>query len=416
MSQYTFTFKKDNIFVEFTTSDKIIVASQFPKWVEAADEYKRKHAGKADEKKNPAPAAPAVDRSKVKEQSAFVSKSEKPTSEPLPGREEAMDFGEPISEEHLKKTAKEESLIEEKTLKEELQSESLFLPEEEEIHEEISEVVISQEDVPIKEEPEVEQCCCKADTEEPEVFEEAEEDAILADEVSVENSDVEQVTEDVEVENTESFVSFEIEKETLMNDPEIIEAEEIKDAEFVSVEEIINVVDPQLESEAYEGVEVDAETVDNKVKNSAGVFDKVSNLLKTINSIQNPEPEVVEEPEVIDFSKILEERIENPTFEPNRAKDERFLKIITGKNTQNKLHHFIITAYYLLEFEKMDRFSLKQINAKLMQNLSQIIDHTVLQEALDNELVEVVPDLTGISEVAEYKLTEKGEDFFVNEI
>ena len=39
MSRYTFTFKKDDIFVEFTTEDKEVVERQFQIWVLNADEY-----------------------------------------------------------------------------------------------------------------------------------------------------------------------------------------------------------------------------------------------------------------------------------------------------------------------------------------------------------------------------------------
>ena len=146
------------------------------------------------------------------------------------------------------------------------------------------------------------------------------------------------------------------------------------------------------------------------------VFDKASSLLKTINSIQNPseEEKIILEP--VGFEAVLEKSIENPTFEPTRVKDQVFLNLIHSKNTIDKFHYLVITAYYLSEFEKMERFSLKQINAKLMQNLSEVIDHTTLQEAISQNLIELVPDLTGASEVGEYRLTHTGEDFFANKI
>ena len=144
---------------------------------------------------------------------------------------------------------------------------------------------------------------------------------------------------------------------------------------------------------------------------NAQVFDTASDLLKTINTIQNPQENVPVE-EVVDFEKVLVESIENPTFEPNQTKDEKFLEVVASKNTSDRFHYLIITAYYLLEYEKMQRFSLKQINAKLMNNLSRVVDHTILREAINQEFVEVVPDLTGSSEAAEYRLTAKGEDFY----
>lgn len=149
-------------------------------------------------------------------------------------------------------------------------------------------------------------------------------------------------------------------------------------------------------------------------------FDQASNLLKTINSIQNEQDssaEIVEETSApTNFEDILEKSIENPTFEPDKTKDQVFLNLIRSKNTTDKFHYLLITSYYLSEFEKLERFSLKQINAKLMQNLSEVIDSSALQEALVQNLLELVPDLTGISEVAEYRLTPAGEEFFANKI
>lgn len=154
---------------------------------------------------------------------------------------------------------------------------------------------------------------------------------------------------------------------------------------------------------------------EKKEEENVEVFDKASTLLKTINSIK-AEPAVEKAPQMPDFESILENSIENSNYEPKKTKDGKFLQLISVKDTKDKFHYFIITAYYLLEYEKLERFSLKQINAKLMQNLSTVVDHTVLQEAINSGLVELVPDLTGISTISEYRLTEKGENFYLNEI
>lgn len=145
------------------------------------------------------------------------------------------------------------------------------------------------------------------------------------------------------------------------------------------------------------------------------VFDKASTLLKTINSIQKPKPQkeekIEQEP---DFEKVLEKTIEKPSFELSKKQDKTFLELVKSKESQDKLHHFIMAAYYLSEYEKSDRFTLKQVNSKLMQNLSEVIDHSVLQDSIRQELIEVVPDYTGTSDVCEYTLTPKGEEFFTS--
>jgi len=147
-------------------------------------------------------------------------------------------------------------------------------------------------------------------------------------------------------------------------------------------------------------------------ENTEKVFDKASTLLKTINNIQNAEVEKIKPTETVNFEDVLEKTIDNPTFEPTKTRDKVFLNLVNSKNTTDKFHYLIITSYYLSEFEKKERFSLKQINAKLMQNLSEVIDHSMLQNAINQGFIELIPDLTGISEVGEYRLTRAGEEFF----
>ena len=259
MSNYTFTFKKDDIFVEFTTTDKDIVVAQFQTWVNCATEYSKTHVKKS-------PIAPQPEANQPER--AIEEKVEEVQPEPI--------IEEQIIEEIAAEIEPEQPLVQEPTATEE-------------------------ESAPIK---------------------------------------------------TEGI-------------PE--------------------------------------------------VFDQASTLLRTINTIQSDAP-TEKAPEMPDFEAILENSLETSTFEPVKTKDGNFLQLINIKNTQDKFHYLIITAYYLLEHEKLERFSLKQINAKLMQNLSQVIDHTVLQDAINAGFVEAIPDLTGESDISEYRLTDRGESFFMNEI
>lgn len=188
-------------------------------------------------------------------------------------------------------------------------------------------------------------------------------------------------------------------------------AEKSTTAEQKPAETIVQQPQPEQKPEvAEEKAEEEVEETKEEV------FEQASSLLKTINNIQNPpeeEPKVEEKP---DFDAVLEKTIENPTFEPNKVKDPVYLNLVNSKNTNDKFHYLMITAYYLSEFEKMERFSIKQINAKLMNNLSEVIDHTMLQEAINQNFIEFVPDLTGTSDVGEYRLTRLGEEFFANKI
>ena len=49
-----------------------------------------------------------------------------------------------------------------------------------------------------------------------------------------------------------------------------------------------------------------------------------------------------------------------------------------------------------------------------MQNIQEAVDHNVLQEAIDRGLVETLPNLPEISNSVEYRLTNLGEEVFLN--
>ena len=131
-------------------------------------------------------------------------------------------------------------------------------------------------------------------------------------------------------------------------------------------------------------------------------IDVASSKPITINSIQNPEPE----PEP-DFDKILNNELEQNVDIVPINKDERFINYVEGKSALDKLDFLVITAQYLAQYENMNTFNLKHINAKLMQNFTLIVDHSVLQSAIAREFITRIRD--GEDDVSsEYMLTEKG--------
>jgi hypothetical protein len=138
----------------------------------------------------------------------------------------------------------------------------------------------------------------------------------------------------------------------------------------------------------------------------------IENNSETINSIQNPTE--TKAPEPMNFENVLEEKIENPTFDPSNVKDEQFLNLLKSKNPQTDLHYLIITAYCLNVIEGNEKFSLKQINSKLMHNLTMAIGHETIVQALSKQLIIRLPDLTNSSNTSEYQLTELGEMAFLN--
>lgn len=121
------------------------------------------------------------------------------------------------------------------------------------------------------------------------------------------------------------------------------------------------------------------------------------------------------------FDSILEHSLHNPKTEmsfkpaPSIKKDSAFLNYISTRKIERKIDYLLLTAYYFTQYEQKPRFTLKQLNAKLMQNIAVIIDHSVLQEAINRDYIECLPDLTGLVGASEYRLTAYGEKVLLDE-
>ncbi len=121
------------------------------------------------------------------------------------------------------------------------------------------------------------------------------------------------------------------------------------------------------------------------------------------------------------FDNILENSIQNPKTElgfkssPSIKKDNAFLNYINSRKIEKKIDYLLLTAYYFTQYEQKPRFTLKQLNAKLMQNIAVIIDHSVLQEAINRDYIECLPDLTGLIGASEYRLTAYGEKVLLDD-
>ena len=115
------------------------------------------------------------------------------------------------------------------------------------------------------------------------------------------------------------------------------------------------------------------------------------------------------------FDSILDKSMNTPQEElsfnpsPSIKKDNAFLNYISGRKVERKIDYLLMTAYYFTQYEQKPRFTLKQLNAKLMQNIAVILDHSVVQEAINRDYIECLPDLTGVVGASEYRLTAYGE-------
>lgn len=123
---------------------------------------------------------------------------------------------------------------------------------------------------------------------------------------------------------------------------------------------------------------------------------------------------IKEEPEKEEINIVKSFKTEAPVI-----KNKEFTSlegIIEDKNPQILLDYLIISAYYLKNIEKFDKFALKQINGKILPFSKKPIDHSIIQNAVTKNLIEVVPDKTGMAEVTEYTITSEGEQYLINEL
>lgn len=145
-------------------------------------------------------------------------------------------------------------------------------------------------------------------------------------------------------------------------------------------------------------------------------FIEVKDLVK-INDLQVPP--LREEHEIIseNFENILEEAIENPKIEVIEKTETLtpFQVYLSAFLPQSPVDFLILSAKFIADNENIHNFAIKQINAKLVPSGHNPIDHGVINEALEKNLVAVVPNCTDINDVREYTLTEEGENYAVPE-
>ena len=171
----------------------------------------------------------------------------------------------------------------------------------------------------------------------------------------------------------------------------------------------------------HKPVEIEAPVVEAKKENKKDFKEKALDIFFAPPK-QDTFPTVVEKNKPTGvFDSLLENSMNNPktelTFKPSPSiqKDNAFLNYISSRKVERKIDYLLLTAYYFTQYEQKPRFTLKQLNAKLMQNIAVIIDHSVLQEAINRDYIECLPDLTGLVGASEYRLTVYGEKVLLDE-
>lgn len=138
-------------------------------------------------------------------------------------------------------------------------------------------------------------------------------------------------------------------------------------------------------------------------------FIDINNLVK-VNEISDE----ADNNQIENFEQILEESINNPKvdLEPSIYKDNDLYKLFNVKNPKDIKDYLIITAHYMMHNENLIHFTLKQINSRIVPIKKEAITHSIIDEVLQLNLLEIVPDLTGQSETTEYTINQTGEDYY----
>lgn len=184
-----------------------------------------------------------------------------------------------------------------------------------------------------------------------------------------------------------------------------------------SVTKVKKTIDPvNLLQETYEEAK---SSLDNTASSK---HVKASKTNKFINESEETKQETFAKKE--DFSEVLNEKINtSPVIEDENSFSNNennslktFESIVADKSIKSHLDYLVAASYYFCEIEGLERYSLKQINSKVIKFTEKPIDHSIVQKAINKELIKVVPDYTGMAEVTEYALTQDGKEYFENEI
>lgn len=199
--------------------------------------------------------------------------------------------------------------------------------------------------------------------------------------------------------------------------------------------EFADIIKEKMQEQEESAEEETPDETPEEVSEEAETDSEESEVAEELRKSFEQEPELkVEQEEKTKKSKvydILEEKLASlPEEEKNRLnlnrkelqQDSKVFKfkdledLIYLKKPQTKLDYLLISSYYLQEKEDTEKYSLKQINSAIVPHIKDPIDHSVIHEAVGHEYFEVIPDYLGTAGVTEYKITEEGVDYILNEL
>lgn len=94
---------------------------------------------------------------------------------------------------------------------------------------------------------------------------------------------------------------------------------------------------------------------------------------------------------------------------PNLSGASTLLELCDRAHAESSEDYLLLSAYFLTQFEREEKFSLKRINSMLVKSGLTPVNHSVLEAILSRGYLSMVPDMTGMAEVSEYILTAEGQ-------
>lgn len=187
----------------------------------------------------------------------------------------------------------------------------------------------------------------------------------------------------------------------------------IKDSNNIKV----NLKEPEFENFAPEISQMASQTAEILLDNDKDREDSMSPLDISEKAQNNKFYKILQE-KFASLPEMVQNNISNDINESNDNNSDSVCieELIDLKNPQSPLDYLIIAAYFLKEYDLLDRYSLKQINSKIIKFMEKPINHSVIQEAVSNNFLEVVPDYTGMANVTEYIITSEGINYLINEL
>jgi hypothetical protein len=122
-------------------------------------------------------------------------------------------------------------------------------------------------------------------------------------------------------------------------------------------------------------------------------------------------PTLTEEEETLDTDDELNQPAAVEETDSDNPFDEitSFSQLLKATAPDTPMDFLLLGTFFLKQTEQTNAFSLRQLNQLLSSVSKPNANHTVLELALSNHFITMIPDLTGLATATQYQLSKRGE-------